>query len=1117
METLGPPLLLGDSDLDMSLHENSQVAPINGTLSNGNGFVDPRVLTSTETAHLTYDEQNYDDDNYMSSSYEDMKIIATPRQAYLPTGCCYDDRMKLHASGDFSDNGPHPEDPRRIESIMRTFKLAGLLYTGGAEKLGKILEEAPSKYMWRIAAREARKDEICTLHTSMHYEWVKSLAYKTSEQLREMNISMDVGRTSLYVGLCTYEAALISAGGAIETCKHVVEGTVRNAIAVIRPPGHHAEADAALGFCIFNNVPIAAKICLLDYPEKCKKILIVDWDIHHGNGTQNMFYDDPNVLYISIHVYDNGNFYPGQPEDRSIPDGGNDKVGRGAGLGKNVNIGWHSQGMGDGEYMAAFQEVIMPIAQEYDPDLVIISAGFDAAAGDELGGCFVSPACYSQMTHMLMSLADGKVAVCLEGGYNLSAISRSALAVAKTLMGEPPIRLPIPSINTKAATVLQEVRFYQSPYWECMRSGMFSYKEAQFKGAVRVDDVVRDYQRNVLSKNHRMVSLWIQRHQLARTFDNQVMVTPMINFAKKVLIIIHDPAELLAAPDPLTAQVSTHNAYVVDPVLGYIEWAVANEIGVMDINIPWNSEPLVSATGSYPPRSTGFELENEIKDLVCYIWDNFIDLYASDNILLMGAGDAYLAVKQLLTSRDCRHRIAGVLAFITGSLRPVKSETDSGLSSWYKSNSEIYVAGNHACWTDEENIRKVKKQRFGNVVQSEEKSLVRMLRRHELRAKEWMLEKFEEKTREDFVMTIGDENAAPDEVFIKKSLGILSFPRYLPIIRQALENAYGPIPSLVKLVISDESTKAKSVIGTGIRRDNTLDRILKVSDEPSLPSHLLVKMVKFGRVASRWVEIFPQFRWRVDYQNRRFLRPHEQRRLRQAIYNYWIYSNLFHDDIYTNFNPDLPSDPDSQHATMFMNFMPSPPPENGDHRLRLIQSFTTIEIVQLKEFLQHVVKLIEIDLYPSDSTIQAQHNFTSQAVEKIAWGDGAQYRDLVRDLLKYNPVDLVYLYDQTFTKSERAEYMCARELGSNHTPATLGQAILCITEKRRRDELESHDFSYSHPHVKHHFHQVMYQSHDSCVQGENLKFGIADHPDGESYSEDHPFNNDDKIVFSDDI
>lgn len=540
MDTLGPPLLLGGSDFDMQIHESDHATPINGLLSNGHGFVDPRVLASTENVHVTYDNQESEDEvNSLSS--EETRAVVTPRVAPLPTGCCYDDRMKLHVQPDFEDDKSHPEDPRRIEAIMRTFKEAGLIYTGSLQDLDKVLKESPSKYMWRIAAREARKDEICTMHTAMHFDWVESLGKRSSEEIREMNDKWGNNRKSLYVGLCTYEAALISVGGAIETCKQVVEGNVKNAIAIIRPPGHHAESHEAMGFCVFNNVPIAAKICMLDYPDTCRKVLILDWDIHHGNGTQNMFYEDPNVLYISLHVYENGTFYPGQPEDENVPDGGMDKVGLGAGLGKNVNIGWESQGVGDAEYMAAFEKIVMPIAREYDPDFVIISAGFDAAAGDELGSCFVTPGCYAQMTHMLMSLAGGKVAVCLEGGYNLSAISRSALAVAETLMGKPPVRQPIPPLSRQAATVFEQVKFHQSPYWECMRSGMVDYKDAQEVGAVRLDDIVRDYQKNNLSKNYNMVSLWVQRHQLARLFDNQVLITPLIGTAKKILMIIHDP------------------------------------------------------------------------------------------------------------------------------------------------------------------------------------------------------------------------------------------------------------------------------------------------------------------------------------------------------------------------------------------------------------------------------------------------------------------------------------------------------------------------------------------------------------------------------------------------
>lgn len=562
MDTLGPPLLQSGSDLDIQhqhmkqpqqhfqMHDDIYSASINGANGISNGTVNPQLLMPMEDTdnshhhHEPEDETNSSTSSEFSSSEEeeDTASAANPlERALLPTGCCYDDRMKLHVSANIIDNVAHPEDPRRIEHIMRMFRKSGLIYQGSVEDQQKILKESPSRYMWRIQAREAEKDEICTVHTADHYDWVQSLAHRDHDELTALNTLCDNGRKSLYVGLCTPEAALIAAGGAIETCKHVVEGNVKNAIAIIRPPGHHAEAGESLGFCVFNNVPIAAKTCMQDYPDICRKVLILDWDIHHGNGTQDMFYEDPNVLYISLHVYDNGRFYPGQPDDPSTDDGGNDKVGRGPGLGKNVNIGWHSQGVGDAEYMAAFQQIVMPIAREFNPDLVIISAGFDAAAGDELGGCFVTPECYSQMTHSLMSLADGKVAVCLEGGYNLGAISRSALAVAKTLMGEPPSRLKIPPLNIFAAQVFEEVKYYQYPFWECMRSGVVDHNEARIKGATRLDGVIRNYQSNILSKNYQMVSLYIHRYPLSKSFEHQVMVTPLIHLAKKILVIFHDP------------------------------------------------------------------------------------------------------------------------------------------------------------------------------------------------------------------------------------------------------------------------------------------------------------------------------------------------------------------------------------------------------------------------------------------------------------------------------------------------------------------------------------------------------------------------------------------------
>ena len=538
MAAPNPPRMQQSSEVDTIMQDQDNFEPINGNLSNG--FMGPRVLIRLEDLDLPDSTEGPESGDGSQASSEDSKP-ATSRKQLLPTGCCYDDRMKLHANADFSANPHHPEDPRRIEVIMKEFKDGGLIYTGDEEDLAELLKRSPTQWMWRISARRATPSEICTVHTASHLEWVRGLSQLSSAELRELTATFDTGRKSLYVGNLTYEAALISAGGAIETCKNVVAGRVKNAIAIIRPPGHHAEHNESLGFCIFNNVPIAAKVCMLDFPEICRKVLILDWDVHHGNGIQNIFYDNPNVLYISLHVYQNGNFYPGRPDDESIPDGGLENCGIGVGIGRNVNIGWPDQGVGDGEYMAAFQRIVMPIAREFDPDFVIISAGFDAAAGDELGGCFVTPGCYSHMTHMLMSLANGKVAVCLEGGYNLRAISRSALAVAKTLMGEPPERIEIPPLNKEAARTIANIQRIQANFWNCMRPGNVPFAELQAQGTERVSDMMRTAQKSVLADKYNMIPLYVQRTKLSRSFDNQVLTTPRLHYARKILLIVHDP------------------------------------------------------------------------------------------------------------------------------------------------------------------------------------------------------------------------------------------------------------------------------------------------------------------------------------------------------------------------------------------------------------------------------------------------------------------------------------------------------------------------------------------------------------------------------------------------
>ncbi len=237
----------------------------------------------------------------------------------------------------------------------------------------------------------------------------------------------------------------------------------------MRPPGHHAEYEEAMGFCYFNSVAIAAQQLLTR--KLANRVLIVDWAIHHGNGTQQAFYDNPNVLYISLHRHDHGNFYPGT--------GGPVECGSGAGLGFNVNIAWAGgldYPMADAEYLAAFRVVVLPIAHSFDPDLVLVSAGFDAAVGHPhpIGGYSVSTACFALLTLQLRQLAGGRVVLALEGGFNEEVLCTAAEQCMSALMGGKHVDKIAPEElgrrpNIKAAETLQKTLAIQSPYWDVLR------------------------------------------------------------------------------------------------------------------------------------------------------------------------------------------------------------------------------------------------------------------------------------------------------------------------------------------------------------------------------------------------------------------------------------------------------------------------------------------------------------------------------------------------------------------------------------------------------------------------------------------------------------------------
>ncbi|XP_023030911.1 histone deacetylase 6 isoform X2 [Drosophila willistoni] len=344
-----------------------------------------------------------------------LRILRAETKLSAPTvRVCYayEEEMLQHCN--LHDVG-HPEQPMRIKHIHQMHKEYELLTR-----------------MMPLMPRAATTDEVCLAHTRSHVNSIRRLLGRSPEELQELG----AGFNSVYLHPRTFDCATLAAGSVLQAVDCVLRGETRSGICNVRPPGHHAEPDQPHGFCIFNNVAIAAQYAIRDFG--LQRVLIVDWDVHHGNGTQHIFEANPKVLYISVHRYEHGSFFP------KGPDGNYDVVGKQAGRGFNVNIPWNKKGMGDMEYALAFQQLIMPIAYEFNPQLVLVSAGFDAAIGDPLGGCKVTPEGYGLFTHWLSALAGGKIIVCLEGGYNVNSISYAMTMCTKSLLGDP---MPTPQFN----------------------------------------------------------------------------------------------------------------------------------------------------------------------------------------------------------------------------------------------------------------------------------------------------------------------------------------------------------------------------------------------------------------------------------------------------------------------------------------------------------------------------------------------------------------------------------------------------------------------------------------------------------------------------------------------
>ncbi len=309
------------------------------------------------------------------------------------TALVYSERFKDHKTGH-----NHPERPARAEHIYQFLKESDLFHNL------HLLDPTPADLKW-----------VELVHSKQYIDHVKQACSSGQHLLDTVDTCISAE---------SFDIALLATGGVLKLADSVMAGKVRNGFALVRPPGHHAERERALGFCIFNHVAIAAKYLQKKYG--LKRILIIDWDVHHGNGTQHTFEEDPSVFFFSVHQYP---YYPGT--------GSEHETGRGEGEGMTLNIPLPA-GAGDKEYQYVFKEILYPKAVQFKPDFILISSGFDAHEADPLAHMNLNEESYGFFTDIAMEIAQEsgheRIVSVLEGGYHLEMMGRSAYVHLKHLM-----------------------------------------------------------------------------------------------------------------------------------------------------------------------------------------------------------------------------------------------------------------------------------------------------------------------------------------------------------------------------------------------------------------------------------------------------------------------------------------------------------------------------------------------------------------------------------------------------------------------------------------------------------------------------------------------------------
>ena len=333
--------------------------------------------------------------------------------------------MLLITSSRFEEHVTPPGHPERMERAH--------VFNGAAERWFE-------KGGHGVTPRDATREELARVHGDEHLDSMAATAGRA--------VMLD-GDT--FTSPESYEIALLAAGAAVQAAEHAISHR-EPAVALVRPPGHHAERDRSMGFCLFNNIAVAAAHAIA---RGLDRVAVIDIDVHHGNGTQWMFYDDPRVLYVSTHQFP---FYPGT--------GAADEVGAGAGAGFTVNVPLEA-GATDADYDLVYREAVVPVTRQFAPQLVLVSAGFDAHERDPLASMRVTVSGYGNVIRQIMSVApEGAIAFVTEGGYDLSALA-SCLDEAFAAITSASAHIPesAPSAAPRAERALEAVRAAQRHYW----------------------------------------------------------------------------------------------------------------------------------------------------------------------------------------------------------------------------------------------------------------------------------------------------------------------------------------------------------------------------------------------------------------------------------------------------------------------------------------------------------------------------------------------------------------------------------------------------------------------------------------------------------------------------